>query len=315
MNAPANDATGSTGASKPYDETPVDVGLIALQASRAAKAAREAKALASQDAPSAGATAKTEDKRAPDSMFIPITGSIAPREILRWLSLGWQDLTGSYLTGVWFGVCFVAMGGLLGFVFMNAPAYLMAMISGFLLIGPFVCVGCYEISRTRELGEMPRVKNAALAFKKNTKNIAIFAALLLVLELLWGRASLVVFALFYQGGLPDSTDVLRAFMTLQNVPFVIAYLVVGAIFATLVLVTSVVAIPLMLDRSTDAVTAALTSVRVCLASPVTLTLWGCTITLLTLLAMLPAFVGLILVGPWLGHATWHAYRALVPKAS
>lgn len=315
MNAPANDATGSTGASKPYDETPVDVGLIALQASRAAKAAREAKALASQDAPSAGATAKTEDKRAPDSMFIPITGSIAPREILRWLSLGWQDLTGSYLTGVWFGVCFVAMGGLLGFVFMNAPAYLMAMISGFLLIGPFVCVGCYEISRTRERGEMPRVKNAALAFKKNTKNIAIFAALLLVLELLWGRASLVVFALFYQGGLPESTDVLRAFMTLQNVPFVIAYLVVGAIFATLVLVTSVVAIPLMLDRSTDAVTAALTSVRVCLASPVTLTLWGCTITLLTLLAMLPAFVGLILVGPWLGHATWHAYRALVPKAS
>ena len=315
MNAPANDATGSTGASKPYDETPVDVGLIALQASRAAKAAREAKALASQDAPSAGATAKTEDKRAPDSMFIPITGSIAPREILRWLSLGWQDLTGSYLTGVWFGVCFVAMGGLLGFVFMNAPAYLMAMISGFLLIGPFVCVGCYEISRTRERGEMPRVKNAALAFKKNTKNIAIFAALLLVLELLWGRASLVVFALFYQGGLPESTDVLRAFMTLQNVPFVIAYLVVGAIFATLVLVTSVVAIPLMLDRSTDAVTAALTSVRVCLASPMTLTLWGCTITLLTLLAMLPAFVGLILVGPWLGHATWHAYRALVPKAS
>ena len=315
MNAPANDATAGTVANKPYDETPVDVGLIALQASRAAKAAREAKALASQDAANAGATAKTEDKRAPDSMFIPITGSIAPREILRWLSLGWQDLTGSYLTGVWFGVCFVAMGGLLGFVFMNAPAYLMAMISGFLLIGPFVCVGCYEISRTRELGEMPRVKNAAWAFKKNTKNIAIFAALLLVLELLWGRASLVVFALFYQGGLPESTDVLRAFMTLQNVPFVIAYLVVGAIFATLVLVTSVVAIPLMLDRSTDAVTAALTSVRVCLASPVTLTLWGCTITLLTLLAMLPAFVGLILVGPWLGHATWHAYRALVPKAS
>ena len=309
---PTHDATP---AARADDAAPVDVGLIALQASRAAKAARETKALASQDAANAGETATTEDKRAPDSMFIPITGSIAPREILRWLSLGWQDLTGSYLTGVWFGVCFVAMGGLLGFVFMNAPAYLMAMISGFLLIGPFVCVGCYEISRTRERGEMPRVKNAALAFKKNTKNIAIFAALLLVLELLWGRASLVVFALFYQGGLPESTDVLRAFLTLQNVPFVIAYLVVGAIFATLVLVTSVVAIPLMLDRSTDAVTAALTSVRVCLASPVTLTLWGCTITLLTLLAMLPAFVGLILVGPWLGHATWHAYRALVPKAS
>ena len=310
MNASTNDANS---ASKPYDEAPVDVGLIALQASRAAKAERDAKAALKASASNISASAKTEDNNSPDSIFIPIAKGVAPREISRWLSLGWQDLTGSYLTGVWFGVCFVAMGGLLGLVFMNAPAYLMAMISGFLLIGPFVCVGCYEISRARERGEMPRVRSAALAFKKNTKNIAIFAALLLVLELLWGRASLVVFALFYQGGLPESTDVLRAFMTLQNVPFVIAYLVVGAIFATLVLVTSVVAIPLMLDRSTDAVTAALTSVRVCLASPLTLTLWGCTISLLTLLAMLPAFVGLILVGPWLGHATWHAYRALVPK--
>ena len=310
MNASTNDANS---ASKPYDETPVDVGLIALQASRAAKAERDAKAALKASASNISASAKTEDSNSPDSIFIPIAKGVAPHEISRWLSLGWQDLTGSYLTGVWFGVCFVAMGGLLALVFMNAPAYLMAMISGFLLIGPFVCVGCYEISRARERGEMPRVRSAALAFKKNTKNIAIFAALLLVLELLWGRASLVVFALFYQGGLPESTDVLRAFMTLQNVPFVIAYLVVGAIFATLVLVTSVVAIPLMLDRSTDAVTAALTSVRVCLASPLTLTLWGCTISLLTLLAMLPAFVGLILVGPWLGHATWHAYRALVPK--
>lgn len=310
MNASTNDANS---ASKPYDVAPVDVGLIALQASRAAKAERDAKAALKASASDIGASAKTEDNNSPDSIFIPIAKGVAPREISRWLSLGWQDLTGSYLTGVWFGVCFVAMGGLLGLVFMNAPAYLMAMISGFLLIGPFVCVGCYEISRARERGETPRVKSAAFAFKKNTKNIAIFAALLLVLELLWGRASLVVFALFYQGGLPESTDVLRAFMTLQNGPFVIAYLVVGAIFATLVLVTSVVAIPLMLDRSTDAVTAALTSVRVCLASPLTLTLWGCTISLLTLLAMLPAFVGLILVGPWLGHATWHAYRALVPK--
>jgi len=305
---PTHDVTPTAQAD---DAAPVDVGLIALQASRAAKAAREAKAAGTASPSVSGGS--DESAAGPESMFIPIARDVAPREIFRWLSLGWQDLTGSYLTGVWFGVCFVAMGGLLGFVFMNAPAYLMAMISGFLLIGPFVCVGCYEISRTRERGEMPRVKKAALAFKKNTKNIAIFAALLLVLELLWGRASLVVFALFYQGGLPESTDVLRAFMTLQNVPFVIAYLVVGAIFATLVLVTSVVAIPLMLDRSTDAVTAALTSVRVCLASPVTLTLWGCTISLLTLLAMLPAFVGLILVGPWLGHATWHAYRALVQK--
>ena len=262
--------------------------------------------------PAPGADATAHDAPAPESFLIPIAKDVAPREVLAWLRLGWQDLMRSYLTGAWFGVCFVAMGALLMLTFNRAPAYLMALISGFLLLGPFICVGCYAISYALERGKQPEIKRAALAFRNNAKNIAIFAAVLGVLELLWGRASLVVFALFYTGGLPETGDVLRAFMTLQNVPFVIAYVIVGAIFATLVFVTSVVAIPLMLNRNTDAITAALTSVRVCLASPATMALWGITIATLTLVAMLPAFIGLILVGPWLGHATWHAYRALVP---
>lgn len=249
---------------------------------------------------------------APPSFLIPIARDVAPGAVVAWLKLGWQDLMRSYLTGVWFGVCFVAMGALLMLTFNRAPAYLMALISGFLLLGPFICVGCYAISYALERGKQPEIKRAALAFRNNAKNIAIFAAVLGVLELLWGRASLVVFALFYTGGLPETGDVLRAFMTLQNIPFVIAYVIVGAVFATLVFVTSVVAIPLMLNRNTDAITAALTSVRVCLASPGAMALWGITIAVLTLVAMLPAFIGLILVGPWLGHATWHAYRALVP---
>lgn len=249
---------------------------------------------------------------APESFLVPIARDVPVAAIGRWLALGWRDLMRSYLTGVWFGVCFVAMGTLLALAFKHAPASLMALISGFLLIGPFICVGCYAISYALERGKQPEIKRAALAFRNNAKNIAIFAAVLGVLELLWGRASLVVFALFYQGGLPETGDIMRAFLTLDNLAFVIAYLVVGAVFATLVFVASVVAIPLMLNRNTDAITAALTSVRVCLASPLTLGVWGLSIAFLTLLAMLPAFIGLIVVGPWLGHATWHAYRELVP---
>ena len=196
---------------------------------------------------------------APESFLIPIARDVAPGAVVTWLRLGWNDLMRSYLTGVWFGVCFVAMGALLMLTFNRAPAYLMALISGFLLLGPFICVGCYAISYALERGKQPEIKRAALAFRNNAKNIAIFAAVLGVLELLWGRASLVVFALFYTGGLPETGDVLRAFMTLQNIPFVIAYVIVGAVFATLVFVTSVVAIPLMLNRNTDAITAALTS--------------------------------------------------------
>ncbi|MCZ2134880.1 MAG: DUF2189 domain-containing protein [Burkholderiales bacterium] len=265
-------------------------------------------AVPAPDAPPANADA------AAASFLIPIARDVAPREVLEWLKLGWQDLVRSYLTGVWFGVCFVAMGALLMLTFRQAPAWLMAIVSGFLLVGPFLCTGCYAISRALERGGEVRIRAAALAFRDNTKNLALFAAVLGVLELLWGRASLVVFALFYQGGLPDSGDVLAAFLTLKNVPFVIAYTLVGAIFATLAFVVSAVAMPLMLDRGTDGITAALTSVRVCLAAPLTLALWALCIAALTLAAMLPGFVGLIVVGPWLGHATWHAYRRLVPPA-
>jgi uncharacterized membrane protein len=83
------------------------------------------------------------------------------------------------------------------------------------------------------------------------------------------------------------------------------------VFATIIFSVSVVSIPMILDRRTDAITAGLTSIRLVLAQPVVLLPWGAIITILVALAMLPGFAGLLAVGPILGHATWHAYRASV----
>jgi uncharacterized membrane protein len=90
---------------------------------------------------------------------------------------------------------------------------------------------------------------------------------------------------------------------------------VGAVFAGLIFSISVVAMPMILDRETDAITAGLTSLRLVLAQPGVMLLWGALIAGLTLLAMLPWFAGLVVVGPILGHASWHAYRAAVGSAS
>lgn len=266
--------------------------------------------------------AGAENARAADgnTLLVPIRTALPWRNVLRWLRLGWADYVASRPVSTWFGLAFVLMGLLQLLIFARAPAYSMAMISGFLLLGPFLCTALYQISQTLERGGRPDLREAALAFRPVLSNIGIFAAVLLVLELLWGRASLVVFALFYQGGLPTTEDLLAALSRFTNVDFLIAYIVVGAIFATLVFVVSAVAIPMLLDRRTDAITAGLTSVRACLGSPSTMAVWAGAIVLLTLLAMLPGFVGLIVVGPWLGHATWHAYRDLVvaeakPEAS
>jgi uncharacterized membrane protein len=86
---------------------------------------------------------------------------------------------------------------------------------------------------------------------------------------------------------------------------------VGAVFAGLIYAVSVVAIPMILDRQTDAITAALTSLRLVLTQTPVMLAWGAIVTMLVVLALLPGFAGLLVVGPWLGHASWHLYRHAV----
>jgi uncharacterized membrane protein len=135
---------------------------------------------------------------------------------------------------------------------------------------------------------------------------------LIVLELLWGRASLVVFAVFFNTGMPSTTGVLQAIFNPENWEFVVAYMVVGAAFATLVFALSVVSIPMILDRDTDAISAAITSVEVVFHNTGVILVWGAIIAVLVGVALVvPGSVGLIVVGPLLGHASWHAYRGAV----
>jgi uncharacterized membrane protein len=130
--------------------------------------------------------------------------------------------------------------------------------------------------------------------------------------MLWGRAALVVFAVSFDG-MPDFKGSLLALLDPANIEFIVAYLAVGGIFAGLIFAVSVISIPMLLDRPVDAVTAGLTSLRLVLSQPGVMILWGALITLLVVAAMLPWFAGLVVVGPIVGHASWHAYRAAVRR--
>jgi len=228
----------------------------------------------------------------------------------RWLRLGWRDFTRAPLVGMFYGGCFAVMGELLVLLFRHAPAAVLALSAGFLLVGPFLCLGLYDVSRRLERGEPPRLAASLVAWRRRTGTMAIFGTVLLVLEMVWARASLVVFALSFDG-MPDFKGSLLALLNPENTTFIAAYLAVGGLFATLIFAVSVVAMPMILDRETDAITAGLTSIRLCLAQPGLMLVWGATITLLVAIAMLPWFAGLLVVGPVLGHASWHAYRAAV----
>jgi uncharacterized membrane protein len=229
---------------------------------------------------------------------------------LRWLRRGWADFVRAPGIGLFYGGCFAVMGWILLWTYRAAPAWVLALSAGFLLMGPFLCLGLYDASRKLERGEKPDLGDSLLAWQSRTGTMAIFGGVLLILEMLWGRASLIVFAVSFDG-MPDFKGSLLALLDPENLGFIVAYLGVGAVFAGLIFAISVVSMPMILDRSVDAVSAGLTSLRLCLTQPWVMLIWGALITVLVALAMLPGFVGLLIVGPVLGHASWHAYRAAV----
>jgi len=246
---------------------------------------------------------------APSALDLPLN-TLAWGDPLRWLTQGWHDFQRAPLIGVFYGGCFAAMGWMLLAMFQHAPAWVLALSAGFLLVGPFLCLGLYDVSRKIESGERPNLGASLTAWDTRTGTMAIFGGVLLILEMLWGRASLIVFAVSFDG-MPDFKGSLLALLDPENIGFIVAYLAVGAVFAGLIFAISVVSMPMILDRSVDAVTAALTSLRLCLTQPGVMLLWGALITLLVVLAMLPGFLGLLVVGPVVGHASWHAYRSAV----
>ncbi|PKO85927.1 MAG: hypothetical protein CVU18_17560 [Betaproteobacteria bacterium HGW-Betaproteobacteria-12] len=229
----------------------------------------------------------------------------------RWLRAGWSDLRRGGSASLFYGTCFAVGGWLTQLVFAHAYALFAGLVTGFLLVAPFLAMGLYDLSRRLERGEAPNLMVTLTAWRPNLANIGVLAAVLAVVLLVWARASMVIFALFFDAAaLPSFADVVLAIVAFEQPEFALVYFMVGGFFALFVFAISVVAVPLMLDRGTDAVTAGIASIGACARNPGPMLLWAATITLLVGLGMATLFLGLIVVMPLLGHATWHAYREL-----
>ena len=228
-----------------------------------------------------------------------------------WLAKGWQDFRAHPVPSMFYGACFAAMGWLIAFTFRHAYEYVSALVTGFFLVGPFLAIGLYDLSRRRERGMPARLAPTLDAWAPNVGSIGIFTLVLAVVLLVWARASLIVFALFYTGEMPTVAGFLRQMLSPDNLEFLFAYFCVGGFFAVLVFAISVVSVPMMLDRNTDGVVAVLTSLRAFGANVPAMIVWGAVILVLTAAGFALAFVGLVVTVPVIGHATWHAYRALV----
>ena len=241
----------------------------------------------------------------------PVIRKIKTSNIISWLKKGISDLRQAKIPSLFYGAVFASAGLLMHAVLFDASWLLSALTTGFLLLGPFLAMGLYDLSRRMELGEKPELIPTLFSWRTNLMNVGIFAGMLVVILLIWARASLVIFALFFQGGLPTFMDIVQAVFTFKQPIFAMVYFAVGGFFAAFVYAVSVVAIPLMADRKTDAITAAIASLLAVTRNFIPMTLWALTIVGLVAIGFATHYIGLIITMPIIGHASWHAYRDLV----
>ncbi len=230
----------------------------------------------------------------------------------KWLEAGWRDITKTPISSILYGLIFVVMGynitAMLGTEFHMA----LTLATGFLLVGPFVAIGLYELSRRTEENMPNGLGYALTAWRGNTVAVLFFGAILGILMVTWGRLASLIYALTIAGvGTSLSENPEMLFFSGDGLTFLVVFTLVGAVLAVLVFSISVVSIPMLLDRRCDFLTAVATSLVAVQKNPLPMVLWAFIIVAFSALGLVTWYIGLAVTMPLIGHATWHAYKDLV----
>lgn len=230
-----------------------------------------------------------------------------------WLARGWKDFTATPLVGISHGLLMGVFGALLLWQAWDRFWVLAGAFSGFLLVAPILSTGLYAISRALLRDERAGFSTVWQVWASLDGRLVRFGLLLMALGTGWVVTSAALITLGLQPPATTPDDFLRRVVLATDPGLFELWLVVGGAMAAPVFASSVVAIPLLVDRHVGVQQAILTSWRAVAANPVCMSLWAFLVMLLTLVGLGTWFLGLMVVIPVLGHATWHAYRDLVVR--
>ena len=245
----------------------------------------------------------------------PVVRRVSATDVVEALGRGLRDFQAAPIYGLLFGTLYAA-GGI--FVVLSVTALGMSYLAyplaaGFALIGPFVAVGLYEVSRRREEGQRPSLRDLWTTMRSRSE-IGWMAFVTLFVFIIWMYQARLLLVLFL--GLNASFPSIQQFITVvlttsEGLMFLLIGNAIGAALSLILFSLTVVSFPLLLDRDVDFITAMITSVRAVVTSPGPMIGWAAVVVVLLIVSALPFFLGLLVTLPVLGHTTWHLYRRVV----
>ena len=230
----------------------------------------------------------------------------------RWLAAGWQDFLANPLASGFYGLAFILAGLLVISASWHNSLLVMTFVTGFFLIAPFLCLGLYDLSRQREITGSNRLWPSLFVFLRRRRDMALLVVFLALIMVAWIRLVTLMSAL-YVTNTGTSVTLLsdQLFTSGEGLGFLSIFVLAGAALAALVFVTSVVAWPMLLHRATGVLVAILTSVKAVMQNKPAMLIWAGLIISLVLIGFATLSIGLLVILPVIGHASWHAYRDLV----
>jgi uncharacterized membrane protein len=251
-----------------------------------------------------------------DSTVTPTIRRIGISDLSEALRRGWDDFKAVPSHAIILCLIYPVLGLVLARLVLGYSVLplLFPLAAGFALLGPFAALGLYELSRRRERNEATTAAHAVGVLRSPSFGSMLgLGVILLTLFVVWIAAAQAIYIATFgyapAAGMPDFLT--RVLTTAAGWKLIVLGCGIGFLFALAAFCISVVSFPLMLDRHASTAVAMLTSLRVVAANPLAMAVWGLIVAALLLIGCVPAFLGLAVVVPVLGHATWHLYRKTV----